>query len=62
MESGGPAVAAPGRKHFGSRLIEEALPRQLGGTGHLDFAPSGAAFTLVIPLEKLAPAREAAVV
>jgi len=58
VENGGPAVTAPERRSFGTRLIEDALPRQLGGNGHLDFVPAGAIFTLAIPLEKLAPAKE----
>ena len=50
VESGGPAVAMPQRKSFGTRLIEQALPRQLGGTGQLSFLPSGVVFTLTFPL------------
>ena len=56
VESGGPVVAAPLRRSFGMRLIEDALPRQLGGTARLDFPPSGAVFELVIPLDRLTPA------
>ena len=56
VETGGPPVAAPARKSFGTRLIEEALPRQLGGTGELAFLPSGVTFTLTIPLARLRPA------
>jgi two-component sensor histidine kinase len=52
-EIGGPTVAPPGPKSFGTRLIEEALPRQLGGTGRLTFSPPGVAFELAVPLENL---------
>jgi two-component sensor histidine kinase len=55
VESGGPAVTAPDRNSFGTRLIEQALPRQLGGTGHMVFAPTGVQFELVIPLDRLVP-------
>ncbi len=55
VESGGPVVAAPARNSFGTRLIEQALPRQLGGTGHMIFAPAGVEFELAIPLERLVP-------
>jgi two-component sensor histidine kinase len=55
VESGGPAVAAPARNSFGTRLIEQALPRQLGGTGKMLFAPAGVEFELVIPLDRLLP-------
>jgi two-component sensor histidine kinase len=56
VESGGPVVVPPVRKSFGMRLIVDALPRQLGGTAHLDFPLSGATFELVIPLDRLTPA------
>jgi two-component sensor histidine kinase len=41
-ETGGPPVSAPGRRGFGSRLIEQSLR---GGTGEarLDFRPEGVA-------------------
>ncbi len=58
VESGGPAVAPRERRSFGIRLIEDALPRQLGGTGHLTFAPAGVTFDLVIPHERLKPVLE----
>ncbi len=51
IESGGPPVVPSTRKSFGTRLIEEALPRQLNGTGRLSFPASGVEFELVVPLE-----------
>ncbi len=46
-EVGGPPVAPPTRKGFGSRLIESSLARDLGGEGVLDFSPAGLRWTLV---------------
>jgi two-component sensor histidine kinase len=53
IESGGPTVSPPGRTSFGTRLIEDALPRQLGGTGRLSFPSSGVQYELIVPLERL---------
>ena len=55
VESGGPPVHAQERKSLGSTLIESALPRQMGGTGQILFAPSGVSFTLTLPRERLQP-------
>jgi PAS domain S-box-containing protein len=40
-ESGGPAVAPPTRRGFGSRLIERGLRGELQGEALMDFAPGG---------------------
>jgi two-component sensor histidine kinase len=40
-ESGGPPVAPPTQKGFGSRLLEELVARDLGGDTKLDFDKSG---------------------
>ncbi len=40
-EEGGPPVAPPTRKGFGSRLIERSLALELGGKVTLDYAPTG---------------------
>jgi two-component sensor histidine kinase len=53
VESGGPAVSPPQRPSFGTRLIEDALPRQLGGIGRLSFLPSGVTYKLAIPVVSL---------
>jgi PAS domain S-box-containing protein len=52
QESGGPPVAAPSRRGFGSRLIERTFPAAQGRaeSAHL---PSGLVFTLDAPLEAL---------
>jgi two-component sensor histidine kinase len=41
QESGGPPVAPPVRKGFGSRLLEELLVHDLGGDVRLDYGVSG---------------------
>jgi PAS domain S-box-containing protein len=40
-ERNGPAVEPPGRQGFGSRLLKSGVPRELGGSVALDFAPQG---------------------
>jgi two-component system CheB/CheR fusion protein len=51
QESGGPQVAAPTRKGFGTRLIETSLSHSLGGHAVLDFQPGGLKATLDIQQE-----------
>jgi two-component sensor histidine kinase len=53
IESGGPAVTAPGARSLGTRLIEDALPRQLGGRAHLGFRRAGLEYELVVPQNRL---------
>jgi two-component sensor histidine kinase/PAS domain-containing protein len=40
-ERGGPTVLPPSRRGFGSRLIENALSRDLDGQSRLEFSPEG---------------------
>jgi PAS domain S-box-containing protein len=40
-EEGGPPVAPPGRRGFGTRLIEQGLGADLGGKARLTFEPDG---------------------
>jgi two-component sensor histidine kinase len=54
-ESGGPVVAIPTRRSFGSRLIEHSFVRQLNAEAQLMFEPSGVVCVLDIPLAALAP-------
>lgn len=49
-ERGGPPVAPPMRKGFGSRLIERGLAGQVGGIVQFDYAPDGLTFTVEAPL------------
>jgi two-component sensor histidine kinase len=45
-ESGGPPVAAPTRRGFGSRLIERSLRNELGGSASMSYDPEGFRCTL----------------
>lgn len=49
-ESGGPPVAIPVRRGFGSRFIEKGLAREFDGSVELDFAPEGVCCRMRIPL------------
>jgi two-component sensor histidine kinase len=40
----------PGRKGFGSRLIESGLARELGGEVHLNYEPEGVVCQIVMPV------------
>lgn len=48
-EKNGPAVTPPTRKGFGSRVIEQGLPHELGGTVDIDYAPGGIVCTIHVP-------------
>jgi PAS domain S-box-containing protein len=50
QESGGPPVKPPGRKGFGSRLIEGGLAQDLGGEVRLDYEPAGVVCQIVMPV------------
>lgn len=50
QESGGPRVAKPKTKGFGSRLIERALALELGGEVRVDYESSGLECTIIAPL------------
>lgn len=50
-EAGGPEVAAPVQRGFGSRLIERSARDQLGGAATVDFLPRGVVYTLTCALE-----------
>lgn len=47
IERGGPAVLAPQRRGFGSKLIERIVASYFNGEGRIDFAPTGIQFKLV---------------
>ncbi|MEI1253007.1 PAS domain S-box protein [Rhizobium aouanii] len=49
-EYGGPPVKSPTRKGFGSRLLEQALARELGARAELSFPESGIIFALDGPV------------
>jgi len=48
-ESGGPAVAAPVARRFGTMMIERNLERALGAKVKLDFLPAGVQCDIRIP-------------
>ncbi len=49
-EQGGPPMKGPpSRSGFGSKLVQEALPREFGGRADLDYRPEGVVFTLRAP-------------
>ena len=52
-ESGGPVVAPPTRKGFGSRLVGTSLMPDLGGIGETEFAPYGVRWTLMTKLASI---------
>lgn len=58
-ESGGPQVAVPLRRGFGSRLIQGGVGQELGGEVALDYAPEGFCCTLRVPLSDGASAAAA---
>lgn len=49
-ESGGPQVAEPERRGFGTELIQRGFSRDVDGEARLDFAPEGVRFRLTAPL------------
>jgi len=53
-ELGGPPVAPPQRKGFGSRMIERALAAELDGTAEIDYRPRGLVCTVEAPLPDMA--------
>jgi two-component sensor histidine kinase len=51
-EAGGPPVAAPSRRGFGSRLLERGISHDLRGKAQLDFASTGVTCRIEAPLER----------
>jgi two-component sensor histidine kinase len=51
IEQGGPLVAEPEQRGFGSKLIEGSVAAELGGTARLGFEAQGLRCEIVIPLE-----------
>lgn len=53
-ERGGPAVLAPSRRGFGTRLIQQGLPHEFGGAYvDLRFAPEGVVCVIRAPLHEI---------
>ncbi len=53
-ERGGPPVAPPMRKGFGSRLIERGLSAEFGGTARIDYRAAGVTCIIDAPLANIA--------
>ena len=54
IEKGGPAVHAPTRRSFGTRMIE-TLGKQLNGEVEMAYAPGGFDYALDVPMDSLKP-------
>jgi two-component sensor histidine kinase len=52
-EIGGPAVVAPSREGFGTRVIKSSLADDFGGAVELTYEPAGFVCTLTAPLDNL---------
>ncbi|WP_155897431.1 sensor histidine kinase [Aureimonas ureilytica] len=52
-ESGGPKVADPSRRGFGSRLIERGLPGSVGGSVEQSYAETGLVCRIAAPLSAI---------
>lgn len=50
-ETGGPRVAPPARKGFGSVLVDQAIRHELSGTAETTYAPDGLRCRMSVPLE-----------
>ncbi len=58
-EEGGPPVAPPTRKGFGTTIIELSVPYDLNGSAQVDYAPEGMTARFVIPAKHVTmPAEE----
>ncbi len=55
VEKGGPAVAEPERRGFGSKMIEGSIAAELGGTAKLLFEPDGLRCEIDLPLDTVTP-------
>ena len=53
-ESGGPDVDEPQSRGFGTMLIEQAVPFELGGSSRIDFARDGVRASVRLPTDILA--------
>ena len=53
VEQWSPALSSPGKRGFGSRLIEQGLSQDFGGLGALDFPTSGVVCSIRAPLAEI---------
>jgi two-component sensor histidine kinase len=52
QEDDGPAVTAPDQPGYGTSVIRDLIPYELGGTVELEFNPNGVHCTIEIAVEK----------
>jgi two-component sensor histidine kinase len=52
IESGGPVVATPARKGFGSQLLDVVLPRQVNAVTEIDYRLEGLRVRVTLPLSR----------
>ena len=57
LETGGPPANAPTTKGFGATLIEDVAGRELGGSAHINYKPSGVTAMIQGAAEALADAQ-----
>jgi two-component sensor histidine kinase len=50
---GGPPTAAPLEAGFGTNLLRDLIPHELGGTVDLSFAAEGLCCKIEVPVERL---------
>ena len=55
-EAGGPPVSKPERRGFGTVIIEQTVPFELGGVSRVDYEPDGVVGRFVIPTNHLVEA------
>jgi two-component sensor histidine kinase len=51
-EIGGPPIVAPTQSGYGTSLIRDLIPHELGGTVDLAFASDGVCCEIEIPLDR----------
>jgi len=51
-ETGGPPIATPSRSGYGTSLIRDLIPHELGGKVELELAPTGVTCRIEIPLRR----------
>jgi len=52
QETGGPSVVSPANPGYGTSLIRELIPHELGGMVDLTFAPNGVRCKIDVPIEQ----------
>src|SRR5262249_50027476 len=60
QETGGPPVSGPSASGYGTSIIRELIPYELGGTVDLNFTPSGVQCRLEVPAQCVSSVRRLA--